>query len=159
MQNDFFDKNICLLALQRSLGGHDIFKTSLDYRFYINLMKQYKRIFRVRIFAYCLLESAIYLIVSAKDMKNITDFLSEVNRSFCEFITVRDQERASLCILRSRMIVAEDDQSLIDLVGFVEAFPVKLGLVTKEKDYEYSSFRLRALGIDSGVIEHLNLCL
>ena len=92
------------------------------------------------------------------DSKVVADMLSEVNRAFCHFISVHDRLRASLCIQRSRMLVVDDDKSLFDLVAFVESFPVKRGIVGQEKEYEWCSFRLRAFGIDTGMIEHLDLC-
>jgi hypothetical protein len=155
---NYFNNNICLLVIQRAFGAQNIFLTPLDYKFYLKLMRRYKEIFRIKVFAFCLLPAAIYIVVGGEDSKAVAEFFSEINRSFCDFITVRDQARASLCIQRSRMLVVDDDQALFDLITFVESFPVKRAVVSREQDYEWSSFRLRAFGIDNGMIEKLDLC-
>ena len=156
--SSYFEKNICLLVIQRAFGSQKIFQTPLDYKFYLKLMRRYKDIYCIKVFAFCLLPASIYIVAGGRDAKAVAEFLSEINRSFCEFISVRDQRRASLCIQRSRMLIVDDDQSLIDLVSFVESFPVKRGVVTREQDYEWSSFSLRVFGVDNGMIEKLDLC-
>lgn len=154
-----FEKHISLLVIQRSFGEQRIFEMPVEYQYYVKLLKYYKNIYRVKLFAYCLLESSIYLVLGAADSKIVTDFLSEVNQSFCNFISVRGDHHASLHIQRSRMLVAEDDRSLIDMTTFVESFPVKRGLVEHEEDYEWGSFRLRFLGEADDLIEDIGLCL
>lgn len=153
-----FDQNICLLIIQRAFGSRKIFEMPLDYKFYLKLIKCYKNIYHVKVFAFCLMDSSIYLVMGGVDSKAVTDLLGEVNHSFCNFISVRDQRRASLCIQRSRMLVADDDRALIDLIAFVESFPVKRGFVNREQEYEWSSFSLRVYGVDTGMIEKLDLC-
>ena len=157
MTESYYDKNICLLIIQRSFGAQTIFQNPLDYKFYLKLMKRYKETYCIKIFAFCLLESSLYIVAGAADVKAVADFLGQVNQSFCAFVSVRDHCRSALCIQRSKVLVIDDDRSLYDLVSFVEAFPLKRGMVDKEQDYEWCSFRLRVFGIETGLVEDFKL--
>jgi len=121
-------------------------------------MKRYKRIHQVRVFAFCLLPSAVYIVAGGEDARAVFDYFADINRSFCEFLSVLSQTKPLPHIGRSKVIVIEDDRTLMDLAAFVEAFPVRRGLAGRPQDYEWGSFRLRAFGIENGLVEQLNIC-
>lgn len=158
MNSNYFNKNICLLVIQRGFGTQQIFHTASDYKMYLKLMKHYKQIYHVEIFSFCFFESSIYIVIGARDSKLAAQCLGEINRSFCVFISAADQYGDSLSIQRAKMVVIEDERALYDFVSFVESFPVKRKLVLREQDYEWSSFRLRMMGNKDGLIENLDLC-
>lgn len=153
-----FSYRVCLLVIQRAFGANDIFCSALDYNFFLKLIRQYKKIHQVDLFAFCLLPNAVYLVVNGNDTHVIAQFLDDVNRCFCDFVRVRDEARIDLHIHRSRIVIIEDDRSLIDMVTFVDALPLRMGFVSREIEYEWSSFHLRVLGIENGMIARLHLC-
>jgi hypothetical protein len=77
------------LALQRSINGDCIFQTPLDYKIlYQTCLKQYKRVYDIKVFSYCLLAvSGLFDRSVQKDARHVSEFLTEVNRSFCEFVS------------------------------------------------------------------------
>mgnify|MGYP002349060665 CR=1 FL=1 len=159
MSSSYFDRNICLLTVQRGVGAVPIFADPLEYKIFLKLLRRYKGIYCVRIFAFCLLPSAVYLVAGADDTHVVSQFLEKVNQDFCDFIRVRDGSQRCLQIGRSRIVVIEDDRALADIVAFVDSFPVRRGLVRREEDYEWSSFCFRAFGINNGMLEKLDVCL
>lgn len=152
----YFRKNICLLAVQRVFGAREIFSTPLEYNFFLKLIRRCKGSYPVKVFSFCLLPSVIYLVVGGEDCYVIAKFLDEMNARFCGFIREHDKERSGLQINRSRLVILEDDMALMDIAAFVDALPVRRGMVKREEQYEWSSFRLRAFGIDNGIVETLS---
>ncbi len=151
----YFRKNICLLAVQRVFGAREIFSAPLEYDFFLKLICRCKGSYPVKIFSFCLLPSVIYLVVGGEDCYVIVKFLDKMNALFCDFIRERDKERGGLQINRSRLVILEDGLALMDIAAFVDALPVRRGMVQREEQYEWSSFRLRAFGIENGIIEAL----
>jgi len=139
----YFLENTCLLVIQRVFGAHRIFVTQQEYGFYLELIKRYKEMYQVRIFAFCLFPASIYLVIGAGDLKAAGDFLKAINQTYCGSVALRDYARSCLQIQRSRVLVIEDEASLFDLVAVVETFPVKRGIVQRDEDYRWSSFFLR----------------
>lgn len=150
---EYFYHNTCLLIIQRAFGAPKIFLTQGEYDFYLRLMKQYKSMYQVRIFSFCLFPASIYLVIGAADLKTACDFLEVLNQAYCAAVACRESDRSALQIQRSRILVIEDEPSLFDLVSFVETFPVKRGDVPREEDYFWSSFSFRLKGGADALLE------
>jgi len=156
MSAHFFNNHTCLLIVQRSFGLGNIFHTSLDYQYYLKLLLKYKQRYGIKIFSFCLLPSAVYLIAGARDAGLIGKAVDETNNSFYEFAhATRDEKTAEIKICRSRVLVIGDEKELFDMIAFVESFPMKRGMVKREGDYEWTSFRNRAFGIEAPLIDHV----
>jgi len=153
----YFDRHVCLLAVLRAFGASEIFSAPLDYKFFLQRLRYCKSFYGVSVFSFCLMPSSIYLSLGGPDCRAISLFLTEVNESFCDFVRVRDQGRKELQILRSRLLVLEDERALFDISAFVDALPVSRGMVERAEEYEWSSFRLKAFGIENGVVEKMDM--
>lgn len=61
----FLGKDVCHLVSFKSRKGQKIFIKNRDYRFYLYLLKKYKKKFSVKIFGFCLTPASVDLIVQA----------------------------------------------------------------------------------------------
>ncbi len=146
----------CFLVILRRIGAQAIFRTSVDYRIYLKILRHQKRLFAVKIYGYRLVRQAIALVFEAKDTQVAAQFLEKTNMSFERFLVISSAHRGSVYLGRCRMIAIPDYEDLPFYIDSVEAREwYSSDVAPSQGSDDYSSRERRLQGIDDGLIDHL----
>ncbi|MCK5139773.1 MAG: transposase [Thermodesulfovibrionia bacterium] len=126
-------------VLNRGNGKQCVFHKDRDYKSFIDLMKEAKRRYFVKLFAYCLMPNHFHIIlmpVQAEDLSKWMQWLmtSHVRRYHRYYGT-----SGHIWQGRFKSFVIQEDIHLLMALRYVEGNPVRAGLVRSAKDWPWSS--------------------
>lgn len=144
LMKNVFDKERVVWIVQRPLGCADIFQTDLEYRYYTKIIKQYKRLYRVKVFAYSFEHDRIQLVLGSEDLRQISSMVEHASQNFTDFLRAVDHRGEGFCLVRSRVVSLEHIQDLLSAINQVEEGARSLRL---DDMPEHNSARARCFGM------------
>ena len=136
----------------QSNANQKIFKMHSDFECYIELLKKYKSRFRINVYAYCLVPTAIRLIVCAENSSALPLFMQGVNQSYALFYKRKYNAMGKVWRQRYKSVLIEGDRGLFENIKSVEFIPVKEGRLQSPIEYAWSSCASRILGT-KGIVD------
>jgi putative transposase len=125
---------------QRALGRTRVFAGPADYRLYVDLLAEHCRAAGVEIWAWCLLPSAIHLILVPQDRDGLRRALATAHRRYAG--QVQSRRGRSGQFWRGRFSsVAMDEAHLAAAFRQLMLAPVRAGLARRPENWRWSSAR------------------
>ena len=136
---------------QRGNRRQPVFFQETDYRFYLELLKEWCFHERIEIWAYCLMTNHVHLIVMPQANSNLGRAIGETHRRYTRMINFREGWKGYLW--QGRFASYPMDESwLLKAAAYVELNPVKAGMVENPWDYRWSSVHAHLSGEDANGI-------
>ena len=95
-------------------------------------------LFEIDVWAYCLMDNHVRLIVVPRKNGSMTKAIGEMHRLYTRMINFREGWRGYLWQGRFKSFVM-DEKYLIEGMRYVEMNPVRANMVRKAEDYRYSN--------------------
>ncbi len=133
-------------VIQRGNRNQKVFIREGDKAKYLKILRVQAELFGVDIWAYCLMDNHVHLIVMPKHEGALTECISETHRSYTLMVNYREEWRGHLWQGRFKSYPM-DEKHLWAAVRYVERNPVRAGMVNEAGDYLWSSARTH-LGLD-----------
>ena len=140
-------------VIQRGNRRQQIFFYPGDRILYLKLLKEQVVKHHVEVWAYCLMDNHVHLVLVPKTQEGLAKALAETNRRFTWHINARYGWRGYLWQGRFISFVM-DDIYLIRTLRYVENNPVRAGIVEKPWDYIWSSARHHVNGIEDSLLTY-----
>ncbi len=83
-------------VIQRGNRNQRVFLKESDKAIYLKILKTHAELFDVEIWAYCLMDNHVHLIVMPKQKGALTECISETHRSYTCMINFREEWRGHL---------------------------------------------------------------
>lgn len=144
---------ISYLVVFRRLGAQPVFRSRLDFKLYLKILKGLKQKYGIKVFGFCLLEKMISLAIFSKGIEPATKFLTEVNDRFDEFVESTSREKPFMRIGRSRFIAIEYMEDLEACLNYIEELPLREDEPCHPDTYEWSSRTFRKMGFYNGLLD------
>jgi putative transposase len=109
-----------------------------DYRFYLELLAEYKTEAAVSVWAYCLMPNHVHFVVVPDKEDSLSCLFRRVHREYSRYINFRERWKGHLWQERFHSFVM-DEQYLMATVRYVELNPVRAKLCEKAEDWPWSS--------------------
>ena len=145
--------NIYCYLITKGRKNQEVFLAEADYRYYLRLLKKYKRQFSVRIYGFCLLSKEVHLIVHLEDREVLSLFINAVNQSYSIYFNAKYQTQDPLWYKRFRSKIIARHENLGQYIEWVEFKPVKNRLANSIVEYPWSSCSYRVLGRSYSLID------
>jgi putative transposase len=133
-----------------------IFRSTEDYLLYLALLKKFKRKYKFKVYAYCLMPNHVHLLGEIENSLMLSKFMHDLNRTYTLYFNNKYSKVGHLWQGRFKSMTITKDKYLIDCINYIELNPLRSALVQKIADYPWSSYHARALGKESKVIDQLN---
>lgn len=124
----------------------EVFRTPLDHRRYIRLMRRFTRRWHVKILSWCLMPNHVHLVMSPSTEDGLALAVGETHRRYTLHVNGREGVRGHLFQERFHSYPIETDTHLLAVVRYVERNPLRAGFVRAPEDYPWCSARHRILG-------------
>jgi putative transposase len=135
---------------QRAGGRARTFFGDADYALYRDLLAEACRAARVEVWAWCLLPSAVQLILVPADKDGLRRALAKTHRAYAGIIHARRRRTGHFWRGRFGSVVI-DEAHLAAAVHDLSASPVRVRLVRRAQDWRWSSVHAHLYGRDDGL--------
>jgi putative transposase len=145
----------CYHLITRGNQQQNVFRSKNDRLKYLELLKKFKRKYRLRLYAYCLMPNHVHLLGETEQIKLISDFMRDLNRTYTFYFNKKYNKVGHLWQSRFKSKIICKDKYLIDCLNYIEFNPLRAKLVKNPTEYPWSSYSFRALGKEDKLIDGL----
>lgn len=144
----FVPPDSILHIVNRGNDKRVIFPELVDYPAFLVLLREAREEFGVRLLAYCLMPNHFHLIARVEDLDAISSYMHFVQREHACDLRARARTRGLGHVFQRRYWskVIEGDGHLLTAMRYVEANPIRAGLVEQAQAWEWSSLWDRMTG-------------
>lgn len=130
--------------VQRGHNRQPVFVERRDFEYYLANLQEWKQVYGLEVFSYCLMTNHIHLIVRASDnLSAIPQLMKRLAGRQTRFVNAMEGRSGSLWEGRYKISPIDTDPYLLACCRYVELNPVKAGMVRQPAEYEWSSYRAR----------------
>jgi putative transposase len=128
-------------VLNRGNGGQTIFHKDKDYEAFINIIREARGHYKVKIFAYCLMPNHFHMILMPHHAEDLSKFMQWLMTSHVRRYHQHYGTRGHLWQGRYKSFLIQKDNHLLAVIRYIEGNPKRAGLVNSAKDWLWSSCR------------------
>lgn len=143
-------------VIQRGNRRQKVFFKEEDKRIYLDILALQSRIYGLKVWAYCLMDNHVHLVVVPQEEGSLTKAISTTHEMYTRMINFRKRWRGYLWQGRFKS-VPMDEKYLYSVVRYVERNPVRAGIVKKPEDYLWSSAPKHIERATDGILSHFYL--
>jgi len=126
--------------VQRGHNRQPVFVERRDFEYYLANLQEWKQVYELEVFSYCLMTNHVHLVVQANDnLTSIPQLMKRLAGRQTRFINALEKRSGSLWEGRHKISPIDTDAYLLACCRYVELNPVKAGMVDKPELYEWSS--------------------
>ena len=143
-------------VIQRGNRRQKVFFSVEDRRNYLEILALQSRIYGMQVWAYCLMDNHIHLIVVPEREGSLTKAISATHETYTRMINFRQGWSGYLWQGRFKSMPL-DEKYLCAAVRYVELNPVRAGIVKRPQDYVWSSAQFHILRTPNSILSHFYL--
>jgi len=143
-------------VMQRGNRSQKVFFSDKDKEEYLKILKLQSEIFGIEVWAYCLMDNHVHLIIVPKERESMIQAIGETHRTYTRMINFREKWRGYLWQGRFKSFVL-DERYLIEAVRYVELNPVRAKMIRIAENYTYSSAKAHIKKSKDDVLSHFYL--
>lgn len=108
-------------------------------RFYLRLLKKYKKQYRIEFYHFCLMSNHPHLLGFCENARLLSDFFRLVNSLFARAYNKKFNRRGQVVMDRFKSPIIQTDSDLLQVMLYLDMNPVRAGMVKHPKQYPWSS--------------------
>jgi putative transposase len=124
--------------VQRGNRSQKVFFSDEDKKAYLEILSESAKRNELKIWAYCLMDNHIHLIVVPASADGLAKGIGETHRRYTRLVNFREGWRGYLWQGRFSSFCL-DEKHLYAAIRYVETNPVRAGIVTTASEYSWSS--------------------
>lgn len=141
--------------LHRGIKGFPVFARAEHCRAYLDKVAEYKQELEVRVYAYCLMPDHLRMIIDPGDFpERLGAMMKMLAGRHSQLINNLTGRRGRVWEGRFRSSPVQSDRYLLSCMRFVEASPVRAGMVGTPQQYPWSSLREREPGQSGPILDY-----
>jgi len=146
-------------AMNRGYEGRALFRDDADRIFFLDLLKKVQELTRLRILAWCLMDTHYHMVLQDNNGQ-MSRFFKMLNGQYAGYFRQRYGGRGYVFQDRFKSMLIQDDAYLMVALGYVLNNPVRARLVKDFTEYKWSSGKIYFSGheqkiVDVGFVEEL----
>jgi len=130
-------------VINRGNGKQKIFHKDQDFAVFIQIMKEAKKHFSIDICAYCLIPNHFHMVLMPNQPDHLSMWMHWLMSTHANRYRQHYKTTGHLWQGRFKSFIIQNDEHLITVLRYVEANPLRAGLVFSAKDWLWSSLRER----------------
>ena len=123
----------------RSITEINLFNDDFDKKVYMAFIKKYQKLFKFRIYGYCLMDNHVHLIIDANG-SDISKAMHGINFSYAQYFNKRHERHGHLFQDRFKSKIVKNERYLFAVSAYVHNNPIDVPKYkTCPEQYEFSS--------------------
>jgi len=143
-------------VVQRGNRKQKVFFKQEDKAEYLKILKLQTELFGVEVWAYCLMDNHVHLIVRPDRRESLIRGIAETHQLYTRMINFREGWRGYLWQGRFQSFPLEE-RYLVAAVRYVERNPVRAKIVDRAEDYLWSSARSHVAKVEDSILSDFYL--
>lgn len=135
--------NTCYHIITRGNQKQPVFKDNKDYEKYLSLLTRYKKRYKFKLYAFCLMPNHIHLILEIPQGDTLNKIMRGLNLSYTLYFNYTHKTVGHLWQDRYKSKIIERDSYLIDCINYIENNPLRASIVEQLSQYRWSSYILK----------------
>jgi putative transposase len=140
------DDGLVYHALNRGNNRGDVVADDADHLAFLQAIADAKERYPFRLFGYCLMTNHFHLLLRPEPEQTISRILQSLTVTHTWRFQKRHRSSGHVWQGRFKSPVIQDDAHLLVVLRYVEANPLRAGIVTNSADYRWSGFPHHGLG-------------
>jgi len=138
--------------VQRGNNRDACFFSDDDYLFYLDVLGQGLRRYKVKLHAYCLMTNHVHLLMTPEDESGISRVMQHIGRRYVQYINKTYRRSGTLWEGRHKASLVDADNYLLMCYRYIEMNPVAASMVKTPEQYRWSSYQYHAWGKPNDII-------
>ncbi len=131
-------------VIQRGHNRHAVFVEPADYEYYLANLREWKRVYDVAVYAWCLMTNHVHLVLApGTEGAGISGLMRRLSARQGRYVNRLECRLGTLWCGRFRSSVIDTDEYLLACLRYVELNPVRAAIVGHPAEYPWSSHRER----------------
>lgn len=126
-------------VVQRGHNRQVVFAAPADYRRYLDTLYEFKTVYRVRLYAWCLMTNHVHLLLAPEDEKGLGKLMKRLGGRQTRYCNVLEGRSGTLWEGRYKSSVVQSDAYLFACCRYIELNPVRARMVMAAEEYPWSS--------------------
>jgi putative transposase len=139
--------------IQRGNNREPIFFSEDDYSFFLEVIREAKSKYPCFIYGYCLMTNHFHLLAEPKEADNLSLFMKLLGAKYVRYINKIHKRTGTLWQGRFKCSLIEEELYFLACLHYIEMNPLRAGMVSLPEAYRWSSYRVRAFGEKSPVVD------
>jgi putative transposase len=139
--------------------GHDrnaVFVHHDDFTYYLDTLRECKREFDVKVFAYCLMTNHVHLLLAPSENGALGKLMKRLAGRQTRYRNRLEGRSGTLWEGRYKSSPVDDDTYLLACCRYIEMNPIRARMVATPLDYPWSSYRDRVGHSDHGCLDSMH---
>lgn len=146
--------NIPYHIIHRGNNRQAIFFGENDYKFFLEVMKEAKEKHPNKIYAYVLMSNHVHLLLEPKKRENLHQFIKLLAAKYTGYVNRIYQRTGVLWEGRFRSSPVGGERYFLACLRYIEMNPLRAGMAKELEEYPWSSYRFRAHGENSKILDY-----
>ena len=138
---------------QRGNNRQDCFIDTLDYDQYLALLGNACRKHSCEIHAFVLMTNHVHILMTPNTPDGASLVFRDLGRDYVRQFNKRHKRTGTLWEGRFKSSLVEEDNYLLACYRYIELNPVRARMVEDPSEYQWSSFRVNALGMSNDLLK------
>lgn len=131
-------------VIQRGHNRQIVFVSNEDYLYYLENLKEWKKIIGCKVYAYCLMTNHVHLIIDpVNDVENLSLLMKRISGRQTRYVNKTEGRSGTLWEGRYKSSPIKKDEYLLACCRYIELNPVRAGIVNNPKQYKWSSYKYK----------------
>ena len=144
-------------VMSRGNQKQKVFLEDADFEKYLELLKRYKKKYKFKMYAWCLMPNHVHLILELNKPAELAKVMQGLNLAYSRWFNRKYGKVGHLWQGRFKSMLIDKDKYAFDCINYVEINPVRSNLTQSPLDYAWSSFRFRTTGQESYLLDNPEL--
>lgn len=144
--------DVPLHIIQRGINRTNCFFSDADYRVYLAMLHQCAGDSGCSVHAYVLMTNHVHLLISPHHAGGPASLMKTLGQGYVQYVNRQHRRTGTLWDGRYRSCLVDDDRYLLVCQRYIELNPVRAQMVTHPDNYEWSSYRANAAGVENSLI-------
>ena len=132
-------------VVQRGHNKQVVFAEEADFRFYLRTLEEFKDLYGVKVYGFCLMTNHIHLILQPGEaIAGLGQLMKRLAGRQTRFVNWQESRTGTLWEGRYRSSPIETDAYLLACCRYVELNPVRAGMTDDPAAYPWSSYQRHA---------------
>ena len=144
-------------AINRGNNLADVFTDDDDRTAFLDALLRAKQRYPFRLFGYCLMTNHFHLLLRPEGGQSVSRILQSVTVAHTSRFHKRHGSVGHVWQGRFKSPVVQDDVHMLTVLRYIEANPLRAGVVADLADYSWSSFQAHGLGRENPLLDAVPL--
>jgi len=145
--------NVFYHIISRGNQKQKVFLDEGDFEKYLALLKRYKKKFKFKLLAWCLMPNHVHLILDVNYTAELKKIMQGLNLAYSRWFNKKHNKVGHLWQGRYKSKMIQKDNYVLNCISYIELNPVRANLKNTPQDYLWSSFRARTLETQQSMLD------